>query len=302
MILENYLQSIQEGTIFSDKILVHNPELLHKSKIFVVGLSGSGKSTLGKYLAEEYNIEYIELDDWYWNIASDMTGKSFEELIRDKSFDTKSVNKEMEKRAKNYKGSVVFDGVHSMWMDRNLTLSNCVIMMGTSTLLSSYRAFMRNKDEEWSKKMTIIQILKDVYYNQKQFIKNTKEMRDEILKRNNYKTIDSKEDLSVKKLSKTPTITFPKVEWNDVRKRLDAGEEITTTRNSCGKNKKVFKPDQKYKTEWNDTIIITDVKYFDDPKKIPTWNEMDRTMQTSIQYGIKICGTSNLAWVHLKKD
>jgi len=95
-------------------------------------------------------------------------------------------------------------------------------------------------------------------------------------------------------------ITFPKVEWKDVQARLDRGETITTTRNSCGIKKKVFKVGEVYTTEWGSAVEILKVKKFADPTKIPTYNKMDNTMKASISHGIKMCGTSNLQWVHLK--
>ena len=96
-------------------------------------------------------------------------------------------------------------------------------------------------------------------------------------------------------------ITFPKVEWNDIKHQLSIGNEISTTRNSCGIKKKVFHVGDIYKTQWGVKIKITKVDFFDNPKKIPTWNEMDDAMIKSIMYGIDMCGTDNLQWVHLKK-
>jgi hypothetical protein len=96
-------------------------------------------------------------------------------------------------------------------------------------------------------------------------------------------------------------ITFPKVEWNDVKHQLLIGNEISTTRNSCGIKKKVFRVGDIYETQWGMKIIITKVKHFNNPKKIPTWNKMNKTMIKSIMYGIKMCGIDNLQWVHLKK-
>ncbi len=96
-------------------------------------------------------------------------------------------------------------------------------------------------------------------------------------------------------------ITFPKREWEDIKKQLKNNDIISTVRNSCYKNKIVFKVGQIYNTEWGVTIKIIKVKHFNDPKKIPTWNKMDKVMQNSIMYGIKMCGVDNLQWVHLKK-
>jgi len=93
---------------------------------------------------------------------------------------------------------------------------------------------------------------------------------------------------------------FPKEEHKDIIKKLNNNEVVSTTRNSCGNNKKVFKVGQKYKTQWGGEIKISKVQHFDDPKKIPTWNKMNKPMQKSILYGIKMCGTDNLQWIHLR--
>ena len=102
-------------------------------------------------------------------------------------------------------------------------------------------------------------------------------------------------------LSENNMITFPKEEWSDVKKELSNRKEISTTRNSCGKNKIVFKSGDKYKTQWNVNIEITKIQLIKDPKKIPTWKAMNKTMRDSILYGIKMCGVDNLQWIHLRR-
>ena len=105
----------------------------------------------------------------------------------------------------------------------------------------------------------------------------------------------------LKKIQTPGIIFFPKEEWKSVKKRLENGEEVSSTRNSCGKNKRVFKVGQKYKTDWGMKIKITKVQHFDNPEKIPAWNKMTKAMQKSIKQGIKMCGTDNLQWIHLRK-
>jgi len=98
----------------------------------------------------------------------------------------------------------------------------------------------------------------------------------------------------------TKIITFPKIEWKDIKERLIQGKIVSTTRNSCGVKKKIFNVNEIYNTQWGSKIEIIKVEYFKDPIKIPTWNKMNSTMHKSIEYGIKMCGTDNLQWVHLK--
>jgi len=103
-------------------------------------------------------------------------------------------------------------------------------------------------------------------------------------------------------LNEFSTITFPKPEWKSIKDHLNSGKVVSTTRNSCGKNLKVFKVGQKYETQWGDVVVIIKTIHFDDPEKIPTWSKMNKGMRDSIIWGIKMCGTKNLYWVHLKKE
>ena len=108
-------------------------------------------------------------------------------------------------------------------------------------------------------------------------------------------------DRFLHEIQKPDIIFFPKEELKDIKQRIKNGEEISTVRNSCGNKEKVFKTGQTYRTTWGIEIEITKVKNFTNPEKIPTWNKMNKTMKNSIYYGIKMCGTDNLQWVHLRK-
>ena len=96
-------------------------------------------------------------------------------------------------------------------------------------------------------------------------------------------------------------ITFPKVEWDHIKKELDQHNVISTTRNSCGVKKTTFKLKEIYTTQWGDNVEIIKAQSFLDPVDIPTWFKMNKVMKDSILYGVKMCGVDNLQWIHLKK-
>ena len=65
-LVENYLQSIQEGYIFSDKTISIDLDKFisgEKNKLLIAGLSGSGKTTFCKYFANKNNIECFATDE-----------------------------------------------------------------------------------------------------------------------------------------------------------------------------------------------------------------------------------------------
>jgi len=65
MIIENYLQNIQEGYIFSDKTISIDLDKFingESNKLIIAGLSGGGKTTFCKYFADKNDIECFETD------------------------------------------------------------------------------------------------------------------------------------------------------------------------------------------------------------------------------------------------
>lgn len=63
--INQYLQQLQEGTLFSDKTIsidLNKFENGESKKLIIVGLSGAGKSTLGNYLSNKYDCHFNELD------------------------------------------------------------------------------------------------------------------------------------------------------------------------------------------------------------------------------------------------
>ena len=66
--IENYLQSIQEGYIFSEKTISVNLHLFEtgtKNKLIITGVPGSGKTSLLHYLLKKYNVnDFVSDDSW----------------------------------------------------------------------------------------------------------------------------------------------------------------------------------------------------------------------------------------------
>lgn len=190
---------LYEQYILSDKILIHKPESLHNSKVFIVGLSGSGKSTLGEYLAEKYNRKLIKLDKLKVEVAKEIYKvKTTEDLIKiDKDIDWDLVHSEIVKRIKKDNSKSIYEGVYIMKYDRSFVLSNPIIMLRTSLLVSTYRALVRNINSKWAVDWTKLAIIEDLYKNQKMFIHYVNQMRKAIIEKNNYITVDSKEDIKL---------------------------------------------------------------------------------------------------------
>lgn len=66
--IDEYLDALQEGYIFSDKTVSVNLkdfESGKKKKLIIVGLPGSGKTSIGEYLVKKYKIkEFVSDEGW----------------------------------------------------------------------------------------------------------------------------------------------------------------------------------------------------------------------------------------------
>lgn len=140
-------------------------------KLFIVGLSGSGKTTLGQDLAKKYKAEYIKLDEIDRNWRNELA----EKLNKPKR--SGEINLIVERKVNNFieeilnsKGKKVVEGIHILYCDYNYFKHQSLIIMGTSILISTIRAYRRNF-EKFHDRASRVQILSDLYYNQKDFIK-----------------------------------------------------------------------------------------------------------------------------------
>jgi len=151
-ILERYLQSLEEGYIFSDKTISVNLsqfESGEKNKLLVIGLSGSGKTILAEKLADRYKTKWISIDSWYWRLRK----KYFGDGQVDKKELYKRVHEEIIGWLSN-KERLIIEGIDllDIYIDepeyRKLINTQPMIILGTSALKSGIRAAERNKNRE----------------------------------------------------------------------------------------------------------------------------------------------------------
>ncbi len=171
MNLPKYLDYLQEvNYIVSGENKYYNIEKFksdNNGKLFIVGLSGSGKTTLGQNIAKKYKAKYIKLDkidpgftkefskDKYGKVYIEDLGKLFGKLIA-------------------LKGKYVIEGIDILYYDPNFFKDKPLIIMGTSILISSIRAYVRNF-EKHHHRASRLQLIYDIYMNQKDFLRRLKE-------------------------------------------------------------------------------------------------------------------------------
>jgi len=163
MIIENYLQNIQEGYIFSDKTISIDLDKFisgESNKLIIAGLSGGGKTTLCRYLAEKYNAECYETDD----CSRFLTEDEFKLFVNDEEFKKqilggvtpiKKVFKKVYEKClrplilskKRYilEGGLLWEATLFFPEIRKEVEEYPVIIMGTSALQSSIRDLTRHK-------------------------------------------------------------------------------------------------------------------------------------------------------------
>lgn len=178
-----------EALVFSDKPLLYKYdewENESSNKLFIVGLSGSGKSTIGKRLAKKYNCRLVNLDYLCFKILREFNQKfklgysppSYELLMKTLLI--------VEKIIKNTKERTIFEGVELLFIDRKMVLSYPTIVLGTSLLISSIRAFKRNKQLYKNTKLT--DLISTLWKDQPKFLYELKDLRTKIVKTGEYKT------------------------------------------------------------------------------------------------------------------
>jgi len=144
-------------------------------KLFVIGLSGSGKSTLGQEAARKTKASYIKLDSidrgyrsaYAKRLKKDIWSKEVNSLTKEKM-------NEFFNHLLTLKGKYVVEGIHILYHDFDFFKDKPVIILETSVLLSSIRAYNRNFKQYHDKGATRLQILNDLYRNQEEFIDKLK--------------------------------------------------------------------------------------------------------------------------------
>ncbi len=77
------------------------------------------------------------------------------------------------------------------------------------------------------------------------------------------------------------TMTFPRIEQEDIKKRLYSGKEVSTIR--CSNHYKRFKLNQICQTQWGDLIKVTKVININKPTDLEYYNQFDTKMKSDIK-------------------
>jgi len=182
--MNEYLRQLLEvNYLLSGKNKLYNFEEWKTGKrpLFIVGLSGAGKSTLGRKLSQDYKAEYIELDSIDKKFRKQMMKRygldRWNEKINELTY------QHMKKYFDNLERSnrrVIVEGIHILYYpDYKYFKGKSVIIMGLSVLLSSLRAFKRNK-AKYGDKHSLYEIIEDILRNQRDFIKRLKKFEKSI--------------------------------------------------------------------------------------------------------------------------
>ena len=161
---------LQEKYIISSKNYMHNFKDWKSGKadkIFIVGISGSGKSALGKKLAEGSKSKYISLDTLGWKISKEIN--KFLVIATPYKKYQKILFGRMEETLKKLKNRTVIEGVEVMRLNFKYVSSYPIIILNTSILKSTMRAYFRNRKEYND---PVIDTIVDLYFNQSVFIKH----------------------------------------------------------------------------------------------------------------------------------
>jgi len=171
-LIEQYLR---EAIIFNRKDLLYRLDEWIESKnglLFVTGYTGSGKTTTAKKLAKKHNAEYIELDSAIGDIAfkyKDELNRLAEEnpnkakllyqKITDDYFNTLL--------KKKFNKPTVIEGINIFLYAKPLRFKkHSIIVIGTSALVSMYRAYKRNiQDKDYLEREGRWGILIDIRWN-----------------------------------------------------------------------------------------------------------------------------------------
>ena len=168
--LNNFLDRIQEGMLFSDKTLAFDLDKFIKSKdgkLIIIGAAGSGKSTIGKKIANKYKVKYFE-GDYCWEAAE----KKYPDFNNDEKEYSKMNDMYYKCLVKKLQspGKLVVEGIGFLEIyngskeEKEFILNYPVIILGTSMLKSSLRAYKRAKQFKRANKDTLSPVAQLLYY------------------------------------------------------------------------------------------------------------------------------------------
>lgn len=150
--LEQYLATIQEGYLLSDKTISVDLDKFESgkaNKLLIIGTAGSGKSTLAEYLSKKYKTKWINIDVMWWRLRQ----KYFKNAPETDETERKLIKKVIEFTIQSLKSNerLIIEGVdllniyHEKPEYRKLIINQPIIIFGLSSLRAGIRAGMRNK-------------------------------------------------------------------------------------------------------------------------------------------------------------
>tara|TARA_Y100000310_G_C20676317_1_gene813291 strand:- start:1414 stop:1998 length:585 start_codon:yes stop_codon:yes gene_type:complete len=153
-IIESYL--LNDKTISIDLDKFESGEI---PRLLIIGYSGSGKTTIGIQLAKKYKKEFRHLDGCWIDIAK----KYKDEKDKGRQFQLCILS--------SIKQKGIIDGIQILMheefkIDKNYLMKQPIIILGTSLIVSSLKAAMRNSkegiinDKGEQEEMSFIQSLK----------------------------------------------------------------------------------------------------------------------------------------------
>jgi gluconate kinase len=172
-------EMISEALMFSTDDLQLRVDEWEQGKIktlFITGYLGSGKTHTGKELAKEYNAKFIELDCYKRKEMDKLVKETGLPKITDEQAKKlwEKVFKNIESRIKLNKERLVIEGIDILRLNRELVLSQAILIKGTSLFKSTYRANKRNiqnKCDRGYKDKSALYIIKDTIGVQKRMYK-----------------------------------------------------------------------------------------------------------------------------------
>jgi len=179
--MDTYLTQLKEMSyIVSGKNKLYNFEEWKNNKqplLFIAGLSGAGKSTIGWKLSHKHNAHYIALDILDNKFRYKMMKKLKKHDVNDPEIVDLSAHNMIQifKGFEKIKRKTVIEGIQILFYgDKKYWKNKSVIILGASALLSSMRAFIRDR-KRYGDEETMVDTIKDLYLKQKNFIKHLKE-------------------------------------------------------------------------------------------------------------------------------
>jgi len=189
--IDEYLDTLQEGFFFSDKTISVNLDLFEKDKtkkLLIIGNAGSGKTTLSIKLGKKYNVKSIGTDSIYKYLYDNRKHDNFK-------VDPQDVAKIVYYYLKQKNEKMIIEGIDIADMYtkysniKDIIIKTPMIILGQSAIKSGIRAGIRNAKttkEHWKEiywltyinfkrvQPSLNQLRKDVNYKYKDNIINYK--------------------------------------------------------------------------------------------------------------------------------